>query len=174
LTPPIALTLATGLAFIVLAYFFTLLVRNQAVFVPLPHETIDRMLRMAQVGPDDLLFDLGSGDGRVVIAAAKEYGSRAIGIEKSKILTWLSERAVRKNGVESRVRIVNADFFAQDLSEATIVTTYLSRKTNLRLEPKLRRELREGTRIVSADHIFKFPEKAKTKTGHFWTHLYIK
>lgn len=73
-----------------------------------------------------------------------------------------------------KVQIVNADFFRQDLSEATVVTVYLSQKINNRLEPKLRRGLREGTRILSADHTFNFPEKAKHKTGHFWTRLYIR
>ena len=170
----ITLTLISWLAFAILAYFFILLARNKAVFVPLSQKTIDVMLRMADVGPDDLLFDLGSGDGRVVIAAAKKYGSRAVGIEKSKILAWFSKKAVKKNGVQDKVRIVNADFFAEDLSEASVVTAYLSRKTNRRLEPKLRKELKEGTRILSADHTLKLPEIAKAKTGHFWTHLYVK
>jgi predicted RNA methylase len=171
---PLTLTIATGLALAILAYFFTLLARNQAVFVPLSQKTIDEMLRMADARPGDLLFDLGSGDGRVVIAAAKNHGIQAVGIEKSRVLAWLSKRAVRKNGVQDKVRIVNADFFEQDLSQATIVTAYLSRKINRRLEPKLRKELRDGTRIVSADHTFKFPETANAKTGYFWTHLYVK
>ena len=171
---PLTLTIVTGLALAILAYFFALLARNQAVFVPLSREKIDEMLRMADPEPGDLLFDLGSGDGRVVIAAAKNYGTQAVGIEKSRILAWLSKRAIRENGVQDKVRIVNADFFEQDLSQATIVTAYLSRKINRRLEPKLRKELRGGTRILSADHTFKLQETAKAKTGHFWTHLYIK
>ena len=173
-TPPVPVTILTGLALAVLAYFFTLLVRNQAVFIPLPYEVIDHMLSMANVGPDDVLFDLGSGDGRVVIEAARKYGSSAVGIEKSKILAWLSIRAVRKKGVQDRVRIVNGDFFVEDLSRATVITAYLSRKINRRLEPKLCEELKDGTRILSADHTFNFQEIAKAKTGHFWTHLYIK
>ena len=171
---PLALTILTGLTLAILAYFFTLLARNQAVFVPLSRKTINEMLRMADPGPGDWLFDLGSGDGRVVIAAAKNYGTQAVGIEKSRLLAWLSKRAIKRNGVQDKVRIVNADFFAEDLSEASVVTAYLSRKTNRRLEPKLRRELKEGTRILSTDHTFKLPEIAKAKTGHFWTHLYVK
>ncbi len=171
---PITLTILAGLAAAILVYFFVLLARNEAVFIPLPHQTIDNMLKMADIRSDDVLFDLGSGDGRIVIAAARTYGIRAVGIEKSKILAWLSKRAIRKNRLEDKVQIVNADFFGQDLSEATVVTVYLSRKRNAMLEPKLRKELKEGTRILSADHTFNFPEKAKNKTGHFWTRLYIR
>ncbi len=171
---PIPLTVIAGLAAALLIYFLILLARNEAVFIPLPQETIDNMLKMADIRPDDVLFDLGSGDGRVVIAAAKRYGIRAVGIERSKLLAWLSKRAIRKNRLEDKVRIVNADFFGQDLSEASVVTAYLSQKINDMVEPKLRKELKEGTRILSADHTFNFPEKAKHKTGHFWTHLYIR
>jgi ubiquinone/menaquinone biosynthesis C-methylase UbiE len=173
-TVPVTVTIATGITLAVCAYFLALLVRDQAVFIPLSNKTIDEMLKMADARPDDVLFDLGSGDGRVVIAAAKKYGTKAVGIEKSKILAWLSRRVIRKNGVQDRVRIVNADFFGQDLSQATIVTAYLSRRINCKLESKLRDELKEGTRILSADHTFNFPERAKVKTGHFWTHLYVK
>ena len=173
MTLPIALTVAAGLAAAVLIYFLVLLARNEAVYIPLPQEIIDSMLKMAEIRPDDVLFDLGSGDGRVVIAAAKKYGIRAVGIEKSNILAWLSKRAVRKNMLEDRVRIVNGDFFEQDLSEATVVTVYLSKKINARIESKLHKELKQGTRILSADHTFNFEEEAKVKTGHFWTHLYV-
>jgi precorrin-6B methylase 2 len=173
LTLPIALTVVAGLAAAVLIYFLVLLARNEAVYVPLPQETIDSMLKMAQIRPDDVLFDLGSGDGRVVITAAKRYGIRAVGIEKSRMLAWLSKRAVRKNRLEDRVHIVKGDFFTQALSGATVVTVYLSKKMNERLEPKLRRELKQGTKIVSADHTFSFEERAKVRTGHFWTHLYV-
>lgn len=171
---PIPLTVVAGLAAAVLIYFLVLLVRNEAVFIPLPQETIDTMLRMADIRPDDVLFDLGSGTGRIVIAAAKKYGIRTVGIEKSKVLAWLSKRAVGRNRLEDKAKIVNADFFGQNLSEATVLTAYLSQRTNDRLEPKLRRELKAGTRILSADHTFNFPEKAKHKTGHFWSRLYIR
>lgn len=116
----------------------------------------------------------GAGDGRVVIAAAGRYGVRAVGIERNRILAWFSRWAVKRSKLEDKVRILTADFLEQDLSEATVITAYLSQKANDRLEPKLRRELREGTKIVSADHTFNFPEKAKDKTGHFWTRLYIR
>ena len=171
LTP--SLTAIAGLGAAVLLYFLYRLARKEAVFVPLPQRTIDEMLRMAEISKDDVLYDLGSGDGRVLVAAARQYAVRAVGIEKSWVLVWLSKRRIARNGLKDKVQVVNADFFNQDLSEATVVTAYLSQKINNRLEAKLRKELKEGTRILSADHTFNFTEKAKMKTGHFWTHLYI-
>ena len=169
---PVTVTFVAGLAAAVLIYFLFLLARNEAVFVPLPQETIDNMLRMAEIRSGDVLYDLGSGDGRVLITAARDYGIRAVGIEKNKILCWLSRRAIVRNKLKDKIRVVNADFFQCDLSEATVVTVYLSQKINDKLESKLREELKEGTRILSADHTFNFPEKDRHKTGHFWTHLY--
>ena len=169
---PLNVTAVAGLAAAVLIYFFFLLAKNEAVYVPLPQETIDRMLKMAEIRSDDVLYDLGCGDGRILIAAATTYGIRAVGIERNRILCWLSRRAVARIELEGKIRVVNGDFFQHDLSEATVVTVYLSQKINDRLEPKLRRELKKGARIVSADHTFTFPEKDRRKTGHFWTHLY--
>lgn len=171
LTP--TLTAIAGLGAAVLLYFLYGLARKEAVFVPLPQRTIDEMLGMAEISRDDVLYDLGSGDGRVLVAAAKQYAVRAVGIEKSWFLVWLSKRRIARNGLKDKVQVVNADFFNHDLSEATVVTAYLSQKINNRLEAKLRMELKAGTRILSADHTFNFTEKAKMKTGHFWTHLYI-
>lgn len=169
----LTLTAIAGLGAAVLLYFLYKLARNEAVFIPLPQKTIDEMLRMAEIRKGDVLYDLGSGDGRVLVAAAKKYAVTAVGIEKSRILAGLSKRKIARNGLEDKIRVVNADFFKQDLSEATVVIAYLSQKINDRLEAKLRKELKEGTRILSADHTFNFTEKAKTKTGHFWTHLYV-
>ena len=169
----LAITAIAGLGAAVLVYFLYMLAKNEAVFIPLPQETIDEMLRMAEIREDDVLYDLGSGDGRVLVAAAKKYGITAVGIEKSRVLTWLSKRKIASNNLQAKAKVVNADFFKQDLSEATIVLAYLSQKINNRLETKLRKELKQGTRILSADHTFNFAEKAKTKTGHFWTHLYV-
>lgn len=144
------------------------------VFIPLPQETIDNMLKMAEIRNDDVLYDLGSGDGRILIAAARDYGIRAVGIEKNQILCWLSRRTIARNRLEDKIQVVNANFFEHNLSEATVVTVYLSQKINDRLEPKLQKELKEGTRILSADHTFNFLEKAKCKTGHFWTRVYVR
>jgi predicted RNA methylase len=171
---PVIVTVVAGLAAAVLIYFLFLLARNEAVFIPLPQETIDNMLKMAEISNDDVLYDLGSGDGRILITAARDYGIRAVGIEKNKILCWLSRRAIGRNRLEDKIQVVNTDFFKHNLSEATVVTVYLSQKINDKLEPKLRKELKEGTRILSADHTFNFLEKAKCKTGHFWTRLYVR
>jgi predicted RNA methylase len=129
---------------------------------------------MAEIGPGDVLYDLGSGTGRIIVTAAKKYGIKAVGIERDRFLAWLSKRVIRRNKLEDRVRILRADFFQQNLSEATVITVYLSQKMNNRLEPKLRKELKRGTRIVSADHTFNFTEKGKARTGYFWTHLYTR
>jgi len=170
---PPTLTAIAGVGAVVLLYFLYQLARNEAVFVPLPQRTIDEMLRMAEIKNGDVLYDLGSGDGRVLVAAARQYHVRAVGFEKSKVLAWLSRRRIARNGLKDKVHVVNADFFSQDLSEATVITAYLSQKINNRLEEKLQRELKKGTRILSADHTFNFTEEAKIKTGHFWTHLYV-
>jgi ribosomal protein L11 methylase PrmA len=109
------------------------------------------MLRLARIKKGDVLYDLGSGDGRIPIAAARQYGIHAVGIEiDPKLITEAEENARREN-VSSLVRFRNDDMFAASLSEATVVTLYLSEKLNVLLRPKLLRELRPGTRIVSHD-----------------------
>jgi SAM-dependent methyltransferase len=107
------------------------------------------MLRLARVGPDDVVYDLGSGDGRIVIAAAHEFGARGVGIEIHPGLVEESRRRARWYGVAGRVRILEGDLFTADLREATVVTLYLSGELNRRLRPKLLAELRPGARIVS-------------------------
>ena len=105
-------------------------------------------LALAEVGPRDQLIDLGSGDGRIVIAAAKR-GAEALGIELDPSLVMKARRAAVEAGVEKRARFFEGDLFAQDLSDATVVTLYLFPDANLALRPKLLRELKPGTRIVS-------------------------
>jgi SAM-dependent methyltransferase len=107
------------------------------------------MLRLAAVGKDDVVYDLGSGDGRVVIAAARDFGARGVGVEIVPQLVASSVRWAKGDGVAERVRFVRQDFFQTDLSEATVVTLYLGHELNERLRPKLLRELRAGARIVS-------------------------
>lgn len=109
------------------------------------------MLRMAKIKKGDVLYDLGSGDGRIPIAAAREYGIRAVGIEiDPKLVTEADEKA-RLANVSGLVRFRNEDMFHVDVSEATIVTLYLSEKLNVLLRPKLLSELRPGSRILSHD-----------------------
>ncbi len=109
----------------------------------------DAMLTLAGVTADDVVYDLGSGDGRIVILAAQKYGARGVGIEIDPKLVALSRQLAREGGVEDKVTFLEADMFVADISAATVVTLYLSTTINADLEPKLRRELRPGSRIVS-------------------------
>lgn len=121
------------------------------IYYATPTDTVNEMLRLADIKPGDVLYDLGSGDGRIPITAAQRYDIRAVGIDINPRLVWVSEERARGAGVADRVRFINADMFRADISEATIVTLYLSKKLNLLLRPKLLRELRPGTRIISHD-----------------------
>lgn len=125
--------------------------RPDVIFVPTPPETVDEMLRLAEIKPGDVLYDLGSGDGRIPIEAARQYNIRAVGIDIDPKLIALAEERARQAGVSDRVRFLQADMFRADISEATVVTLYLSDRLNLLLRPKLLRELRPGTRIISHD-----------------------
>lgn len=149
------------------------LIRKEAIFIPLPDGTIRAGLNLAKIKKGDVLYDLGCGTGNVIIAAAKQYGIKAVGIEKNKFFAWLCKRRIKENNLQNKVKIIEDDFFNQDLSRATIVFAYLSQKLNDKLKPKLEKELRKDTRVVSADHIFKgWKETKRIKTGHFYTHLY--
>jgi SAM-dependent methyltransferase len=124
---------------------------SQVPFVTTPHPVVAEMLRLAAVGPGDVVYDLGSGDGRLVVAAAQGFGARGVGIEIEPRLVAASIASARRAGVADRVRFVQQDLFQADLSPATVVTLYLTRELNLRLRPKLLRELRPGARVVSHD-----------------------
>jgi SAM-dependent methyltransferase len=118
-------------------------------YVQTPTDVVTEMLKLAAVKADDVVYDLGSGDGRIVIAAARDFGARGVGIEIDPSLVALSAESARRAGVGDRVTFRSDDFFETDLSDATVVTLYLSRSINQRLRPKLLRELRPGARIVS-------------------------
>jgi len=120
-----------------------------APFVVTPHELADAMLRLASVTARDVVYDLGSGDGRLVIAAARVYGARGVGVEIDPQLVKLSQDLVLASGVGGRVTILWQDIFVTDIREASVVTLYLSEDVNVRLRPKLLRELRPGARVVS-------------------------
>ena len=124
-------------------------------YVPTPDTVVRAMLDVAQVTSADVVYDLGSGDGRIVIEAARTYGARAVGIELDPKLKKKATKNAQKAGVADKVTFVRADFFKTDLSEATVVMLFLSPNINARLQPKLRRELKPGTRIVS--HRFPMP-----------------
>jgi ribosomal protein L11 methylase PrmA len=118
-------------------------------YVPTSNSVIDAMFKLAAVTANDVVFDLGSGDGRIVIAAARKIGARGVGVELDPALVKKATENARKAGVADKVRFVEGDLFKADLSEATVVMLYLSPTTNLRLAPKLQRELRPGARVVS-------------------------
>jgi len=145
------------------------------VFVPTPQEVVEVMLKVARVGKGDVLYDLGSGDGRIPITAAQKYRiARGIGIDISPERIQEANENLRKARVGDRVRFVNADLFETDLSDATVITLYLLPTLNLKLLPKLLKEVKPGTRIVS--HAFDMgswkPQqtlKVGTRSVYFWT-----
>ena len=145
--------------------------RPDVIFVPTPPETVDEMLRQARLKKEDVLFDLGSGDGRIPLAAAKQYGVRAVGIDIDARLVAEANETAKREGLGHLVDFRLGDMFAADLSGATVVTLYLSDTLNVMLRPKLLRELPVGARIVS--HDFRMgdwqPEKAVRVP---WRNLY--
>jgi hypothetical protein len=119
-------------------------------FVPTPQVVVDEMLRVGKVGPGDFVIDLGSGDGRIPITAAKEFGARAMGVELDENLIFQSEERARQAAVEEHVKFLRQDLFKTDLTQATVITMYLLPSVNRRLRPRLL-ELKPGTRIVAHD-----------------------
>jgi SAM-dependent methyltransferase len=118
-------------------------------FAVTPQPLADAMLALARVTKSDVVYDLGSGDGRIVVLAAQKYGARAVGIEIDHRLVEISRTVAREGEVSDRATFVEGDLFTADISKATVVTMWLSTSVNLRLEAKLKRELKPGTRIVS-------------------------
>jgi ribosomal protein L11 methylase PrmA len=119
------------------------------VFVPTPQEVVDKMLEMAKVGKGDVLYDLGSGDGRIPVTAAKRFGIRAVGIDIDPQRIAEANENARKNGVANLVQFKREDLFKTKFGDATVVTLYLLPDLNVKLRPRLLAELKPGTRIVS-------------------------
>jgi cyclopropane fatty-acyl-phospholipid synthase-like methyltransferase len=117
-------------------------------------KTVHKMLKMANIGTNDIVYDLGCGDGRIIITAARKYGARAVGIEIDPLRFLLCQILITFLGLRRRIKIQFGDFFSKDLSEATLVTCYLLQETNNKLERKFLRELYPGTKVVS--HSFTF------------------
>jgi ubiquinone/menaquinone biosynthesis C-methylase UbiE len=142
-------------------------------YVPTPEKVVERMLEIANVGPNDLVYDLGSGDGRILIAAAKKHGARGVGIDIDPDRIREARANARSAGVSDRVEFREGDLFKTDLSQASVVTLYLLSSVNLQLRPKLLSELKPGTRIVS--HAFDMGdwkplkvEKVGSSTVYYW------
>jgi SAM-dependent methyltransferase len=162
----------TALALFFLTFFQAR--KPDVVFVATPPEVVDAMLRELAVKNTDILYDLGSGDGRILITAAQKYGARGVGIDIDPALIKVAQENARKAGVADKVRFLEADLFDADIHEATVVTLYLLEDLNIKLRPKLLRDLRPGTRIAS--HRFRMgdwqPEKALSvgdRAVYFWT-----
>ncbi len=144
------------------------------IFVPTPQEVVEDMLRLANVRKGDVLYDLGSGDGRIAITAARKYGIKATGIDIDPERIREANENAKKAGVADRVQFKNEDLFQADFRDATVVTLYLLPDLNVKLRPKLWNELKPGTRIVS--HQFDMgkwkPEKTLETDGrtiYLWT-----
>jgi len=144
------------------------------IFVPTPQEVVEDMLRLANVQKGDVLYDLGSGDGRIAVTAAKKYGIRAVGIDIDPERIREAKDNAARAGVEQLVRFRQEDLFTADFREATVVTLYLLPDLNVKLRPRLWKELKPGTRVVS--HQFDMedwkPEKTVELNGrriYFWT-----
>ena len=121
-------------------------------YVPTPQNVVDKMLEVAKVGPKDYVIDLGSGDGRMIITAAKKYGARGFGVDLDKQLVKRANGLAAKSGVADRAKFYARDLYDTDVSPATVVTIYLLPEVNLMVRPKLLATLKPGTRIVSHDY----------------------
>ena len=146
-------------------------------YVPTPQEVVDRMLELAQVKKGDVVYDLGSGDGRIVVTAAKKYGVKAIGFEIDPQRIKESHENIKKAGVEKLVEIRQQDIRTVDLSQASVLTMYLLPEVNLMIRPNIWKQMKPGSRIVSHDFDMADWKPFKTeyiKDGSSWDHtLYL-
>ena len=144
-------------------------------YVPTPQSVVDKMLDLAKVGKNDVVYDLGCGDGRIVITAAKAHGARGVGIDLNPQRITEANANLKTAGVGDKVKFMVGDLFATDVSPATVVTLYLLPSVNRELRPRLWRQLKVGTRVVSHDFDMgpEWPpekvEKVDGKTVYFWT-----
>ncbi|BAU64936.1 hypothetical protein STA3757_23140 [Stanieria sp. NIES-3757] len=146
-------------------------------YVPTPENVVNQMLELASVSGDDILYDLGSGDGRIPITAAQKYGTRGTGVEINPELVQRSRENAEAAGVGDQVEFLQQDLFQTDLSDATVVTLYLLPDVNLELRSKLLRELQPGTRVVSHDfdmgewqpeQVIRVQSGARQHTIYYW------
>jgi SAM-dependent methyltransferase len=146
-------------------------------YIPTPQHVVDEMLQLTGVTKDDVVYDLGCGDGRLVITAAQRFGARGVGIDVDPQRISESRDNARQAGVTDRVRFLQQDLFEADIRQATVVTLYLLPKLNVQLRPKLLRDLQPGTRVVShdfdmaewqADQTVKVPGSSRTHSVYYW------
>jgi SAM-dependent methyltransferase len=149
--PPRLATTARSLVLALFAAGCVVWTSGEVPFVPTPPEVIDRMLELARVTERDLVYDVGSGEGDIVIRAAKRFGARAVGIEIDPERVRRSRARAEREGVGHLVEFRHQDGLEADLSEATVVTLYMLPEFNAKLRPRLERELRSGARVVSHD-----------------------
>jgi tRNA A58 N-methylase Trm61 len=144
-------------------------------FIASPPEVVKRMLKMARVGSGDVIYDLGSGDGRILITAVEEFGvQRAVGVEAREDLVKTSQEEVKRRGLEEKITIIHGDMHQIPLSEADVVTLFLTTSANERLKPKLEKELRDGVRVVSHDYEILGWKPVKVENlGQHTIYLYI-
>jgi len=156
---------------------------GDVVYVPTPQVVVDEMLRMVKVGPNDFVIDLGSGDGRMVITAAKKFGARGFGVDLDPVLLKLSNENAQREGVADRARFVEENLFTTDLSQATVITSYLLPEMNEKLRPRIL-SLKPGTRVVTHDYhmgewhaeemrTLDVPEKKVGNPGKSYVYRYI-
>jgi protein-L-isoaspartate O-methyltransferase len=153
--------------------------KSLAPYVPTPPDVVDRMLRLAKTGPGDVVYDLGCGDGRIVIAAAQKFGAKGVGVDIDAGLVERARANAKAAGVENRVTFRVQDAMTVDVSEATVVTLYLLAASNVRLRPRLTERLVPGSRIVAHDYpigdwepqiIDNFTDAAgRQRTLYLWT-----
>jgi cyclopropane fatty-acyl-phospholipid synthase-like methyltransferase len=158
--------------------------RPDVIYVPTPQAVVDAMLKVAKVTSSDVVYDLGSGDGRIPVTAAKVYGARAIGIDIDPQRIKEANANAQSAGVTDKVKFLNQDLFTTNISEATVVTLYLLPSLNTKLLPKLNKELKPGTRIVShsfemrdADGYEYQPLQKLSQNGstiYFWTTPFVR
>jgi hypothetical protein len=156
---------------------------GDVVYVPTPQIVVDDMLRMAKIGPNDYIIDLGSGDGRMVLTAVKQFGARGLGVDLSDDLLKESNRSASEQGIADRANFIKQNLFETDLSQATVISSYLLPEMNQKLRPKIL-NLRPGTRVVAHDYhmgdwtpdeqrSLTVPEKTVGTPGVSYTFLWI-
>ncbi|MCW5965749.1 MAG: class I SAM-dependent methyltransferase [Bryobacterales bacterium] len=139
-------------------------IEKLAPYYPTPHSVVEKMLELADVKASDTVFDLGSGDGRIVMMAAEKFGATAVGVEFDDSLVTQSRMAIKRRGLDKKARIIAGDMMVQDYSPATVVTVYLLPTSNEKMLPILQKQLKPGTRLVCHDFEFSQLTAAKTIT----------